>query len=116
MNSDILKRFQKAWADKDMQVLAACMTDDVVYSASVGSDLGETWYGKAEVLAGIMKMIVHDDADAEIGDLHIAGDHIFNTWIYRTKDTGEIIAKGCDIFRFENSLIASKDAYRKVTL
>ncbi len=116
MNAETLKRFQQAWADKDMQGLAASMTDNVVYSASVGPDLGETWLGKADVLAGIEKMIAHDDADAEIGDLHIAGDHIFNTWVYRAKDSGEIIAKGCDIFRFENGLIASKDAYRKVTV
>lgn len=116
MSTETLKRFQQAWADKDMRELAACMTDDVVYSASVGSDLGETWHGKADVLAGIEKMIAHDDADAEIGKLHIAGDYIFNTWIYRAKDCGETIAKGCDIFRFENGLIASKDAYRKVSL
>lgn len=116
MNADTLKRFQQAWADKDMQGLADCMIEDVVYCASVGSNMGETWQGKQAVLAGIEKMINHDDADAEIGELHIAGDYIFNTWIYRSKTTSEIIAKGCDIFRFENGLIVHKDAFRKVTL
>ncbi|MCF6219811.1 MAG: nuclear transport factor 2 family protein [Robiginitomaculum sp.] len=116
MNAETLKQFQQAWADKDMQKLAACMTDDVVYCASVGTDLGETWRGKRDVLAGIAKMIAYDDADAEIGDLHIAGDYIFNTWIYRAKTTGKTTAKGCDIFRFKNGLIVHKDAYRKVTL
>jgi len=48
MNIATLKRFHKAWADKDMQELAACMTDNVVYSASVGANLGETWRGKRD--------------------------------------------------------------------
>ncbi|MCF6274393.1 MAG: nuclear transport factor 2 family protein, partial [Robiginitomaculum sp.] len=69
-----------------------------------------------DVLAGIEKMLAHDDADAEIGDLHVAGAYIFNTWVYRSRTTGEITAKGCDIFRFKNGLITHKDAYRKVTL
>ncbi len=116
MNTKTLKQFQQAWAEKDMQGLAACLTEDVIYNASIGSNLGEIWRGKTDVLAGIEKMIALDDADAKIGDLHVAGAYIFNTWVYCSKTTGEITAKGCDIFRFENGLIAHKDAYRKVTL
>lgn len=113
---DCLLRFSQAWADKDMVALAACMTDDIVYSASVGPDFGETWHGKTAVLAGIEKMIALDNANGEISEPVIAGNEAFHTWIYTNKDTGKIIAKGCDIFWFENGLIALKDAYRKVTV
>ena len=62
------------------------------------------------------KMIALDNANGQISEPIISGNTAFHTWIYTSKDTREVIAKGCDIFQFENGLIALKDAYRKVTI
>lgn len=112
---DCLKQFSNAWGDNNVQALAECMTDSVVYSASIGPDFGETWRGKQNVLNGIAKMINRDNAVGEVSEPTICGNTAFHTWIYKSKETGEIIAKGCDIFHFQDGSIALKDAYRKVT-
>jgi hypothetical protein len=111
-----LENFTKAWADKDMHALSQCLSDDIIYKASIGPNLGETWYGKDDVLAGIIKIIAYDDADREISPPVICDNKAFHTWVYTSKTTGKVIAKGCDIFHFKNGLICIKDAYRKVSL
>ena len=111
-----LAQFVQAWAEKDLYKLAKCLNDDITYKASIGPNFGQTWHGKDDVLTGIVNIMAYDDADGEVSPPIICGNKAFHTWVYTSKTTGEIIAKGCDIFHFKDGLICLKDAYRKVSL
>jgi hypothetical protein len=93
--------------------IAALITGDVIYSASVGPEPGKTSHGKAAVLDGIAAMLAHDDAAAtEIEELNLFGDLAFPQWRYTLQD-GSIV-RGIDAITFRNGRIARKDGYRKV--
>ncbi|HHL43158.1 MAG TPA: nuclear transport factor 2 family protein [Hellea balneolensis] len=114
MNRLCLEKFKSAWAAEDYPALAECLHNDIVYYASIGPEPGKSWRGKSQVLSGIKKMIAHDHATAQMGEIYETGNVIFWTWEYFDKTTGAPIAKGCDIFHFKQGLILKKDAYRKV--
>lgn len=80
---------------------------------SLGPTLPTIWQGKREVLAGIRKMIIHDDAHGDADIILVDGNCILTKWRYRDKQDQKLMALGCDIFQFSANLIILKDAYRK---
>jgi ketosteroid isomerase-like protein len=105
--------FAAAWGSRDLQAIAELVTDDVIYSASVGPEPGKTFHGKAAVLDGIAAMLAHDDAAVtEIESLNLVGDLAFPQWRYTLQD-GSIV-RGIDAIAFRNGRITRKDGYRKV--
>lgn len=112
-NRQTYQRFAAAWGARDLAAIAELITDDVVYSASVGPEPGETFAGKPAVLDGIRAMLAHDDAVAsEIEALNLSGDLAFPQWRYTLPD-GSIV-RGIDAIVFRDGRIARKDGYRKV--
>src|SRR5690242_15669075 len=111
-----LAAFGDAWRRKDVDALMELVTDDVVYSASVGPEPGETFRGREAVRRGFEHMLAHDaGGEQRAGDTWIFGDHAVGTWSYVFRDEGgrDVEVKGIDIYEFEGDRIRLKDAYRK---
>jgi uncharacterized protein (TIGR02246 family) len=113
---DVLHRFAEAWRSSDAARVAALMTDDCIYEASVGPEPGRTFRGPVELLAGVEAMFAHDaPARIEITDVFAAGDRV--AWEWRYYDAAHnLIAHGCDLFRLRDGRIAVKNAFRKTTV
>jgi glutathione S-transferase len=117
MTSARLKSFGQAWADGDVDALAAMMTPDAVYSASVGPEPGETFIGSEAIRAGFGKAIGHDAGGTRVaGPAWILGNIGFGVWEFHfpstTGGTARIV-RGIDYFEFDGERISRKDAYRK---
>lgn len=109
--TDIYARFAAAWAARDIEALLSCVTDDVVYGASVGHEPGTTYRGKAAVADGFRAMMAHDHGSVLTpGRTVFVGDLGFAEWTYRGP-AGEV--RGIDVLVFRDGLLAVKDAYRK---
>jgi ketosteroid isomerase-like protein len=112
-NRETYLRFAAAWGARDLGAIAETVTEDVIYSASVGPEPGQTFQGKAAVLEGIRAMLAHDNATAtEIEALNLFGDLAFPQWRYTLPD-GSVV-RGIDAIHFRDGRIARKDGYRKV--
>ena len=118
MTVERLREFGAAWGRGDVDALMSYMTDDCVYSASVGPEPGKTYVGREAVRAGFEELLAFDaGGESREGEAWVHGDRGVAEWSYvHTGDDGATIeTKGCDLFRFEGDLIAVKDAYRKTT-
>ena len=118
MTMERLAEFGAAWRRKDVDALMEFVTDDVVYSTSVGPEPGETFRGREAVRRGFERMLSHDaSAESRDGEAWIFGDHAVGTWsyVYPDQGDGEVEVKGIDLYAFEGDRIRLKDAYRKTT-
>jgi hypothetical protein len=112
-NRETYLQFSAAWEAKDLDVLMTLLTDDVIYSASIGPEPGTTYRGKAAVRAGIAAIIAHDAATKiEITELYADGDRLFPLWRYTLPDGS--FAMGMDVISLRDGLICRKDGYRKL--
>lgn len=112
----LLTRFANAWANADVDALMLCMTDDCVYSGSVGPELGTTYRGREQVRSGFGEVLVSEGgADQHAGNVWLAGEYAFAEWSYGEGDEAgnTVEIKGIDVFRFVDGKIQLKDAYRK---
>ncbi|MEP3891555.1 MAG: nuclear transport factor 2 family protein [Hellea sp.] len=108
-----LMRFSQAWHQKDVDTVVGCFSERAVYYASVGPLPGEKAVGRVHIHDLITRMFSHDDGAVSITeDLAIGKNSATWKWRYELPDGSSEI--GCDFFTFEGSLIALKDAYRKV--
>jgi Acetyltransferase (GNAT) family/SnoaL-like domain len=110
-NLEVLKLFTKAWADRDVDILASCLHDDARYMPSV--EVPEApFLGRDNVIAGIKTMWRHDDnAAVKLGPCHQSGNTITRTWTYTF--AGRPTEHGVDIFTFAAGKVLGKDAYRR---
>lgn len=118
MTVERLHAFNDAWGRGDVDALMSFMTDDCVYSASVGPEPGRTYRGRDEVRQGFREMLAHDaDAESETGACWVAHDRGVAEWSYvhTGRDGTRTEVRGCDLFVFRGDLISVKDAYRKTT-
>jgi len=114
--TDRLAAFGAAWHRKDVEQLLECVTDDCVYSASVGPEPGATFRGKGELREGFVRMLAHDSAaERHEGQSWVFGDHVVSLWsfVYRDEQGRASEVKGIDLFEFAGDKIRLKDAYRK---
>lgn len=110
----LLDEFSSAWARRDVPALLELLTDDCIYSASVGSEPGQTFVGRHEIEVGVKLLFSHDGAvRAETTDYFEAGDRAAWEWKYYDGD-GDLIAHGSDLFLVRDGKIARKNAFRKV--
>lgn len=110
-NRETHARFAKAWATRDMKALLSCLTDDVVYSASVGPEPGATYRGKRDAGEGFELIMAHDGSGSmEVTHTVFIADRAYAEWVHRGP-LGEV--RGIDLLVFRDGLIAVKDAYRK---
>jgi ketosteroid isomerase-like protein len=115
---EVLAAFSDAWARHDLEALMSHVTDDCVYSASVGPEPGRTWSGKEQVREGFALMLAHDAGQERHEDEGpiIAGSRGAGTWSFTGPgpDGTAQVTRGCDIYEFRGGQIARKDAFRKV--
>ncbi|MWV47960.1 nuclear transport factor 2 family protein [Rathayibacter sp. VKM Ac-2803] len=118
MTPEVLAAFSDAWSRHDLEALMSHVTDDCVYSASVGPEPGRTWTGKEQVREGFALMLAFDtgqERHEDEGPL-IAGSRGAGTWSFTGTgpDGTVLVTRGCDIYEFRGGKIARKDAFRKV--
>lgn len=117
MTEERLRQFSAAWTAGDLDALMSFMTEDCVYSASVGPEPGTTYRGRAEVRHGFAEMLRYDRGRArDDGAAVVHGDLGFAEWSFTgTAADGTVtVIRGCDIFEFAGDRIRRKDAFRKV--
>lgn len=113
-----LTAFSDAWTARDVDTLMSFMSEDCVYSASVGPEPGRTYTGREEVRAGFVEMLAHDTGrERRGGAAYVFGDRGVGLWSFLEHDDDgtEREIKGCDVFEFDGDKIRRKDAYRKTT-
>jgi taurine dehydrogenase small subunit len=111
-----LAEFGEAWHQKDLDKLLKFITDDCVYSASVGPEPGETFRGRDEVREGFARMLAYDTgAERHSDDAWIFGERGVALWSFGYKDDegNAYEVKGIDLYTFVGDKISLKDAYRK---
>ena len=112
----LLTTFAKAWACADVDALMECVTDDCVYSASVGPEPGTTYRGREEVRRGFEEILAFEaGGEQRVGNAWVAGEYAFSEWSYDEEDEAgnTVDIKGIDVFRFNDGKLQLKDAYRK---
>jgi ketosteroid isomerase-like protein len=113
---DIIREVTAAWDRSDLESLMTFIAEDCVYSASVGSEPGETFVGRDAVRTGFARLLAHDsDGTSEPGEMRAAGDWVVSTLGIRKTGTDgrSILVRGCDIFSIHGGLIVRKDSFRK---
>ncbi len=113
-----LRAFSAAWARGDVDALMTFMTDDCVYSASVGPEPGRTYRGRSEVRRGFEELLAYDRGGvSRSGDVIICGDRGAGQWSYEFTDPDGTrrTVFGCDLFEFRGDRIVVKNAFRKVS-
>ena len=118
MTVERLEAFGEAWSSGDVDLIMSFLTDDCVYSASVGIEPGETFVGAIEVRRGVVAMLAHDrTAESRGGRCIVLGDIGVAEWSYLLPtdegEAGPVEVRGCDILEFRGELISRKDAFRK---
>jgi len=112
----VLDSFARAWSQHDIDTLMSLVTDDCVYSASVGPEPGQTFVGREAVRVGFLALLAYDAAGKPsavravlLGDLALA------EWSYELRDAaGHVkVVRGCDVIEFSGARIRRKDAFRK---
>ncbi|MGI9370430.1 MAG: nuclear transport factor 2 family protein [Ruegeria sp.] len=114
-NKATLVAFQKAWVEKDLQTLMDLVTDDIVFSGSVGPEPGHTWAGKEAVREGFAHFLELDAGEAVTDPAVIVGNDGFAGWAWKIQrsDGTTQITRGFDSFKFRDGKIAVKDGFRK---
>lgn len=111
-----LAEFGEAWRRKDVERLLEFMTEDGVYSASVGPEPGQVFRGTDELREDFTRMLAYDTgAERHGGQMWIFGDRGVSLWSFAgTDEHGRTVEiEGIDLFEFEGDRIKLKDAYRK---
>ena len=58
LRKGVLQSFGAAWDAKDLDKLMSFVTEDCVYSASIGPEPGQTFRGRDAVRAGFAAMLI----------------------------------------------------------
>jgi taurine dehydrogenase small subunit len=114
----VLDRFGKAWGESDIEQLMALITDDCVYSASVGPEPGRTYIGRTAIREGFSSMLAFDaSGESRGGRIFVSGPLAVAEWSYVYRASGSTREiRGCDIIEFRGLQICRKDAFRKCAI
>ena len=84
----VLRSFGAAWDVKDLDKLMSFVTEDCVYSASIGPEPGQTFRGRDAVRAGFAAMLTYDASGESHGRCAVVLGHIgLVEWAYARKDS-----------------------------
>ena len=111
-NTELFKKFGKAFMKKDVATVGECLSDDFVWALPTG----EVYEGKAAAMAAMQERF--DSADGPVfSDSHFAfhGDTIVQNYQVRVTlpDGSERQLPGLDVYYVSDGLISRKDAYWK---
>ena len=115
---ELVRLFMDAWERADADAVMQLMSEDCVYSASVGPEPGMTYRGRADVARGVGDMLAFEaGGESRQGHTWFADDRAFAEWDYdEIADDGEVkVVRGIDVIRMAEGKILSIDAYRKST-
>ncbi|MCC6243390.1 MAG: nuclear transport factor 2 family protein [Gemmatimonadaceae bacterium] len=116
-NRRLLDDFARAWQGRDIDAVMDCLSDDVIYDASVGPGPGRRFQGRDDVRQGIITMFAFDDAAVmQVETLCVHDDFAVVLWRYASSADAAAApsVRGVDVMRFRNDRIVLKDAFRKV--
>ena len=108
----MVDEFVEAWLRGDLDVVMACVTDDVVFSPS-GSGEVATYRGR-EAVREIFATSVGDDQDITLGELVVMDDVVIGPWWYPPGADGSTL-RGVDLYTLRDGKIAAKDVFSKRT-
>lgn len=114
----LVRLFMDAWERADAAAVMQLMSEDCVYSASVGPGPGMTYRGRVEVARGVGEMLAFEaGGESRQGRVWFADDRAFAEWDYdEIAHGGEVkIVRGIDVIHMAEGKILSIDAYRKST-
>jgi ketosteroid isomerase-like protein len=117
MTAARLRAFGEAWSRGDVEELMTYMSDDCVYSASVGPESGRTYPGREQVRHGFVVMLARDSAgESQDGPVVVRGQWSSAEWSYVCAQPGgtPVEVRSCDLFHFRRDKIVEKDAFRRV--
>ena len=113
---ELVRAFMDAWERADAAAVMQLMSDDCVYSASVGPEPGTTSRGRVDVARGVGEMLAFEaGGESRQGRVWFAEDRAFAEWDYdEIADDGKVrIVRGIDVIHMDEGKILSIDAYRK---
>ena len=115
---ELVRAFMDAWERADAEAVVELMSEDCIYSASVGPEPGATYRGRAEVAPGVAAMLAFEaGGESRQGGVWFADDRAFAEWDYdEVTDDGCVkVVRGIDVIRMLDGRIVSIDAFRKAS-
>jgi len=118
-NLGTVEQFCQAWDAGDVDALMELMSDNPTYRASTGPEPGRTYSGVDEVRAGFGSVIEAESSSpppqSRPAEIFAFDDRALSFWSYEVdRDGGSAsLVEGIDVWSFDGSRIAVKDAYRK---
>jgi ketosteroid isomerase-like protein len=115
INRRTLERFQAAWVNGDLEELTSLVTDDVVFSGSIGPEPGQTFRGREQVSKGFELFLAADTGYCQTEAPVVIGDDAYAEWAWYRSATEKdsLVSCGIDHFSFRDGKISLKNAYRK---
>jgi ketosteroid isomerase-like protein len=114
---EFLERFAAAWNRHDVEAIVSMMTPDAVMCISGGPTAdGRRFTGREEMRVGIAEIFKSlPDAQWRNAKHFVADDRGVSEWTFTATraDGSKVEARGCDVFKFRDGLIALKDSFRK---
>lgn len=106
----VVETFGAAWADHDLDVALALVTDDCVFDSTGPPPDGARHVGR-EAIRSAWQAIFEDAASRfEAEETFAAGDRVVQRWCYTWAD-GHV--RGVDVFRVRDGRVAEKLSYVK---
>lgn len=111
----VIKQFNHAWNDKDLDAAMALLTEDCVFENTSPAPDGERFLGQAAVRAVWQSLFQTAGMRFETEELFACGDRVTALWRYSWLNAdgscGHI--RGVDVFRVRDGKIAEKHSYVK---
>jgi steroid delta-isomerase-like uncharacterized protein len=114
---ELLARFADAWNRHDLDALMAMMTDDCVFEASAGPQVGGQRSEGSEAVRAAYASVFAAFPDAHWADPRhlVSGNRGVSEWTFTgtRRDGKRVEVTGCDLFTLREGRIAIKNSYRK---
>jgi ketosteroid isomerase-like protein len=110
-----VRAFNEAFARRDADAVAACLTEDTVFENTFPAPDGERFEGAAAV-TGFWRQFFASTPSAsfEAEEVLAAGDRAVVRWVFRWDEpSGSGRVRGVDLFRVRDGRVAEKLSYVK---
>ena len=113
----LLDRFAEAWNRHDLEGLMSMMTDDCVFEASAGPEVGGQRSEGQRAVRAAFAAVFEAFPDAHWGNARhfVSGDRAVSEWTFTgtNREGNHVEVNGCDLLTLRNGKIAIKNSYRK---
>ena len=108
--SEIVDRFNAAWAAHDLDAALALISADCVFEATAPAPDGERHVGIDAIRLAWAAIFADLDSRFTVEDAYTHGDRVVQRWTYSWGD-GHV--RGVDLIRVRDGLVVEKLAYVK---